>query len=120
LAHDGTGPVLLEQWGQDKGKRVRCRKVTFTLDHAFPAPTIKDRKFQKDFAEFSREQGCCLYKQGEGVLHQVVAEEESIWPGMLLSEQTGTWQLPEAFGAIAFSVSAEKLFRFSKAGNIPQ
>jgi len=116
LAHDGTGPALLEQWGQDNGRKVNCRKVLFTLDHAFPAPTVKDRKFHKDFTVFSREQGCCLYRQGEGVLHQVVAEEESIWPGMIIVGADGHVATAGAFGAIAFSVSSEKLVPVLETG----
>jgi len=120
LAHDGTGPALLENWNQakqdDNGRQVRCEKVLFTMDHAFPAPTVKERAFQKEFEDFSLKQGCSLYKNGEGVLHQVVAEEESIWPGMIIVGADGHVATAGAFGAIAFSVSAEKLVPVLKSG----
>ncbi len=116
LAHDGTGPALLEQWRNDDSRRVVCRKVLFTLDHAFPAPTVQDRKFQRDFAAFAKEQGCCLYKQGEGVLHQVVAEEESIWPGMIIVGADGHVATAGAFGAIAFSVTSGELVSVLESG----
>jgi len=109
LGHDGTGPTLLEKWKQSGSEKVNLKKVVFALDHAFPAPTIKDRKFQKEFVNFSEEQGCCLYKHGEGVIHQVVAEEESLWPGMVIVGADGHVATAGAFGVIAFSVSPEKL-----------
>ncbi|MGI6450698.1 MAG: aconitase family protein [Desulfitobacteriia bacterium] len=109
LAHDGTGPELLKHWGNDKSRPVACRKVLFTLDHAFPAPSIKDRQFHKEFTEFSLELGCHLYNQGEGVLHQVVAEEESIWPGMIIVGADGHVATAGAFGAIAFAVTPQEL-----------
>mgnify|MGYP000939945195 CR=1 FL=1 len=108
LAHDGSGPDLLKHWGEDKSKHVACRKVLFTLDHAFPAPSIKDRKFHKEFTEFSLKLGCYLYNRGEGVLHQVVAEEESIWPGIIIVGADGHVATAGAFGAIAFSVTPEQ------------
>lgn len=116
LGHDGTGPALLEQWKQSGHKKINCKKVLFALDHAFPAPTVKDRKFQKEFAEFSKEKGCCLYKHGEGVIHQVVAEEQSLWPGMIIVGADGHVATAGAFGAIAFSVTPEKLIPVLESG----
>lgn len=116
LAHDGTGPALLEQWRQSGNKEIKCKKVLFALDHAFPAPTVKDRKFQKEFMEFSKEQGCCLYKHGEGVIHQVVAEEQTLWPGMIIVGADGHVATAGAFGAIAFSVTPEKLVPVLESG----
>ncbi len=116
LAHDGTGPALMEQWKQKNGRISKCKKVLFTFDHAFPAPTVKDRKFQKEFAEFSTENGFCLYQHGEGVLHQVVAEEHALWPGMIIAGADGHVATAGAFGAIAFSVSADKLIAVLESG----
>jgi 3-isopropylmalate/(R)-2-methylmalate dehydratase large subunit len=116
LAHDGAGPDLLEHWGQDKTRHIACRRVLFTLDHAFPAPSIKDRKFHREFTEFSLKLGCHLYNHGEGVLHQVVAEEESIWPGMIIVGADGHVATAGAFGAIAFSVTPEEFVSVLETG----
>jgi len=115
LAHDGTGPALLEYWGQSKGRRA-TNNVLFTLDHAFPAPTVKDRRFHKAFRQFCLEQGFTLYYNGEGVLHQVVAEEVAIWPGMIIVGADGHVATAGAFGAIAFAVSPEKLVPVLETG----
>lgn len=105
LAHDGSGPEILKLFKKKKHKiNDRCR-VLITLDHSFPAPTVKDREFQREISEFARQYNIHLYKKGEGVLHQVVAEEESLWPGMIIVGADGHVATAGAFGGIAFSVS---------------
>ncbi|NLP44496.1 MAG: 3-isopropylmalate dehydratase [Peptococcaceae bacterium] len=95
-------------WRQERNN-FTCRDVLFTLDHAFPAPTVQDRKSQKALREFCQKYPIRLYQNGEGVLHQVVAEEKSIWPGMIIVGADGHVATVGAFGAVAFSVDAENL-----------
>jgi len=109
LAHDGSGPALLENWARQERKQFVCRDVLFTIDHAFPAPTVQDREFQKAFRKFCQKYSIRLYQNGEGVLHQVVAEEKPIWPGMLIIGADGHVATAGAFGALAFSVDARNL-----------
>lgn len=117
LAHDGTGPKLLKLW--DPEERVfDGGSVVFTIDHAFPAPTPQDRTFQKEFTAFSKAQGCVLYNQGEGVLHQVVAERFSLCPGMIIAGADGHVATAGAFGAIAFALTPEELIPVMKTGKL--
>ena len=105
LAHDGSGPEILKLFKKKEYTiNSQCR-VLMTLDHSFPAPTIKDRVFQRSISEFAQKYNIHLYKKGEGVLHQVVAEEESLWPGMIIVGADGHVATAGAFGGIAFSVS---------------
>ncbi len=107
LAHDGSGPEILKLFRKKKCKADdRCR-VLVTLDHCFPAPTVKDRQFQYEIASFARQYPIHLYKNGEGVLHQVVVEEESLWPGMIVVGADGHVATAGALSTIAFSVSPE-------------
>lgn len=117
LAHDGTGPKLLKLWNPEE-RVLDGRRVVFTVDHAFPAPTPQDRAFQKEFAAFSKVQGCVLYNQGEGVLHQVVAEKLSLWPGMIIAGADGHVATAGAFGAIAFALTPEELIPVMKTGKL--
>jgi len=105
LAHDGSGPEVLERLKRGLPMNS-CPRLLMTLDHAFPAPTIQDREFHREMADFARQNGIILYKNGEGVLHQVVAEEESLWPGMIIVGADGHVATAGAFGSIAFSVSS--------------
>ena len=106
LAHDGTGPEILDIFKANKLVPAPHSRLLMTLDHCFPAPTIADRQFQKEIHDFARINKINLYKNGEGVLHQVVAENESLWPGMIIVGADGHVATAGAFGAIAFSVNA--------------
>lgn len=108
LAHDGSGPQILNIINGKEQTLSNNGRILFTLDHSFPAPTIKDREFQRDIAVFARENNIHLFKNGEGVLHQVVAEKESLWPGMIIVGADGHVATQGAFGTIAFSLSAEE------------
>ncbi len=116
LAHDGSGPDILEII-KKKGIKIskQCR-VLITLDHSFPAPTIKDREFQREISDFAQKNNIHLYKNGEGVLHQVVAEEESLWPGMIIVGADGHVATAGAFGGLAFSVSPAAFVRVLESG----
>jgi len=105
LAHDGSGPEILTIFNKNGCGSISPCRVLITLDHCFPAPTIKDREFQREISEFARQYHIHLHKNGEGVLHQVVAEEESLWPGMIIVGADGHVATAGAFGGIAFSVS---------------
>lgn len=106
LAHDGTGPQILDNIVSSHPEiNGKCRTV-FTLDHSFPAPTIKDRRFHRKIHDFAADKDSIrLYENGEGVLHQVVAEEELLWPGMIIAGADGHVSTAGALSAIAFSVS---------------
>ncbi|MBT8334536.1 MAG: 3-isopropylmalate dehydratase [Desulfobacterales bacterium] len=107
LAHDGNGPEILTQFREQDRDIDGCGRILLTLDHSFPAPTIKAREFQREISVFANRNSIHLYKNGEGVLHQIVAEEESLWPGMIIVGADGHVATAGAFGAIAFPASPE-------------
>ena len=117
LAHDGTGPKLLKAL-QEKSARIKAGNLLFTVDHAFPAPSAADRKFQKELSEFAKVQGCALYNHGEGVLHQVVAEKAAVSPGMILAGADGHVATAGAFGALAFALSPEETADVLESGQL--
>jgi len=122
LAHDGTGPEILKNFNEyfimDYGReKSGPSRILFTLDHCFPAPTIEAREFQRDICVFAKQHGIRLFKNGEGVLHQVVAEEEKLWPGMIIVGADGHVATAGAFGAIGFSVSAKEFAKEMLAGS---
>ncbi|WP_310444180.1 aconitase family protein [Tissierella sp.] len=117
LGHDGTWPKMLSAWKQGEYKMAEGNKFLITVDHAFPAPTIEDRALQQEMAEVCKEKNCQLYNHGEGVLHQVVAENVDIQRGMIIVGADGHVATSGAFGALAFSVSAEELVPVLETGN---
>ena len=110
LAHDGTGGKLIQAWEKAGRRKVfNGRKVVITLDHQFPAPTAGARALHKQLQDFSAQEGIKLYCHGEGVLHQIVAEQETPWPGRIMAGADGHVSTSGAFGAIAFSLKPEEM-----------
>lgn len=109
LGHDGTWPKVLASWKKAECKLAEGSKVLITVDHAFPAPSIQERIFQQELFKIAGDKQLQLYHKGEGVLHQVVAEEVSLWPGMIIVGADGHVATSGAFGALAFSLTPEKL-----------
>ena len=117
LGHDGTWSKMLSVWKQGEYRMAVGNKVLITVDHAFPAPTVQDRALQQEIAEVCKEKKCQLYNHGEGVLHQIVAENVDIQPGMIIVGADGHVATSGAFGALAFSVSSEGLVPVLETGN---
>jgi 3-isopropylmalate/(R)-2-methylmalate dehydratase large subunit len=110
LAHDGTGPRLLKAWGeQAQSEMYDAQRLLLTVDHAFPAPTPEERIWQRRLADFAQTYGCLLYNHGEGVLHQIVAEQLAISPGMIVAGADGHVATIGAYGALAFALAPEEL-----------
>ena len=117
LAHDGTGPEILKHADTDSARRYCGCRTIITLDHCFPAPTVNDREFQRAISAFASRNGAVrLYKNGEGVLHQVVSEEESLWPGMIIAGADGHVATAGALSAIAFSVTPKVFLEVLETG----
>jgi len=116
LGHDGTWPKMLSVWKQRECRMAAGNKVLITVDHAFPAPNVQERALQQEIAEVCKEKKCQLYNHGEGVLHQIVAENVDIQPGMIIVGADGHVATSGAFGAIAFSVSSEALVPVLETG----
>jgi 3-isopropylmalate/(R)-2-methylmalate dehydratase large subunit len=119
LGHDGSGPKVMELMQQRPGESIKSDKVVFTLDHAFPAPTVEMRKFHNAFTKLATENGFTLYNHGEGVLHQVIAEKESLAPGMIVAGADGHVATAGAFGVIGFALSAGQLVQLLYEGTLP-
>ena len=119
LAHDGTGPDILKHADLEDAHRYSHCRTIITLDHAFPAPTVNAREFQRAISVFAECNGNIkLYKNGEGVLHQVVSEEESLWPGMIVAGADGHVATAGALGAIAFSVTPKVFLEILETGKV--
>ncbi|WP_338833447.1 Homoaconitase large subunit [Moorella humiferrea] len=108
LGHDGTAGKVLAAW-PGEARVASPERVVFTLDHALPAPSIAARSLHREMAAFARTHGVHLFASGEGVLHQVVAENFNPRPGMVVAGADGHVATAGAFGALAFSLKPEEL-----------
>lgn len=116
LGHDGTASKLLKAWKSSEFIKAQGNKVLLTIDHAFPAPSIQERNLQQELFEVSKDKDLQLYSHGEGVLHQIVAEEAALEPGMIIVGADGHVATSGAFGALAFSLSPDELVKPLETG----
>ena len=76
VAHDVTAPLAIEQFESIKAKRVYDnKKIAFVMDHNIPCSSVDSRKQHKKVKQFSMKHKLRFYGKSEGVIHQVIAEE---------------------------------------------
>lgn len=84
--------------------------TVFFLDHYSPASTIRQAETQARMRDFCRKQGIVqLFDVGEGVCHQVIAENGLVGPGMLIVVTDSHATTHGAFGAFGTGVGATDL-----------
>jgi len=117
IGHDGSAPKVLAAWPQAE-HILEPQKVVFTVDHLFPSPTVESREAYLAFSSFAAKEGIRLYKKGEGVLHQIIAEKHTPFAGMIIAGADGHVATAGAFGAIAFSVTPQELVEIMLNGKL--
>ena len=82
LAHEGTGPLALEQF-EKLGRERPAVTALFFCDHAAPPPRKELSNVQKRLRAFAASNGARFYEAGAGICHQLVAEQ---WakPGQII------------------------------------
>lgn len=74
LAHEGTGPLAVDQF-QALGKtKIGAQGLLFS-DHAAPAPRKELADVQRRLRTFADKSGAHFYRPGTGICHQLIAEE---------------------------------------------
>ncbi len=105
-AQDGTGPLAARRV-QEMGfeKVFNPSKTIFFLDHAAPSPRFElsnDHNFLRGFAEKT---GCRISEVGNGISHQVVAEND-VRPGDVVIGADSHTCTGGALGAFATGVGS--------------
>lgn len=119
IAHDITGPMAIEQFRKIGIDRVfDAGKVVFVLDHIMPAATVEARVLHNLLITFAREYGIKLYHQGEGVIHQVIAERHPLKRGSILLGADSHTCTAGAYGVLAIPVGATELAAAMATGTI--
>jgi 3-isopropylmalate/(R)-2-methylmalate dehydratase large subunit len=79
FAHDGTMPLAIQQMEKHLGTRkvFDSEKVVAICDHAVPPPSERVANVHKFVREFAKENGIKIYENGDGVCHQIIAENYS-------------------------------------------
>lgn len=119
IAHDVTGPMAVEQFEKIGVDRVFDReKVVFVLDHIIPAATVEARVLHNMLKEFSLRYGVKVYDQGDGVIHQVIAEKHRLARGSVLIGADSHTCTAGAYGVLAIAVGATELAAAMATGTI--
>jgi 3-isopropylmalate/(R)-2-methylmalate dehydratase large subunit len=85
FTHDAAGPLLINQVQKLKAGSLEGAKdrTIFFIDHAVPSPTKELSNDQATVRNFSMNNGMILSDAGNGICHQVMAEDYSS-PGDLI------------------------------------
>ena len=85
MSNDASFPLVLEALRKIPGYALKePRKLVLILDHYCPSPSQEVSRIHEDIKAFSREFGCVLYTEGEGVCHQLIPEKGHVLPGNLV------------------------------------
>ena len=87
---DGTGPLSIRQFEKEFKKVFDPQRVALFIDHASPSPREELSNDHIFLRRFARKQGCRLYDVGEGVCHQLVAEELACPGNVILGADSHT------------------------------
>lgn len=112
LAHDGSMPKIIEQIENLPLEQniTQGEKLHVTVDHFLPAPNIKSRESYQKIKGFCNEHGVHLYSNGEGVLHQVVAEKfGNTLKNKIVVGVDGHMCTSAGLGAIPFSITPSEM-----------
>jgi len=99
LAHEGTGPLALDQF-EAVGKDSLGTVTLLFCDHAAPSPRKELSNVQKRLRTFAMEMQAHFHPPGTGICHQVVAEQ---WarPGQIIIGADSHTCTAGALGAFA-------------------
>jgi 3-isopropylmalate/(R)-2-methylmalate dehydratase large subunit len=118
-AHDVTGPMAIQQFEQIGIDQVfDPQKVVMVIDHIFPAATIQAKSMHWIIKDFARQYGITLYDQGQGVIHQVLAESHRLQPGKILVGADSHTCTAGGYGVIAIPVGSTELAAAMATGSI--
>lgn len=119
VSHDVTGPLALPQFEEIGVDSVFDKaKVAFIIDHVFPASTVDARSNHNALLAFARRYGLRIFSKGEGVIHQLIAEEYNLPRGAILVGADSHTCTAGAYGVLAFGVGSTELAAAMATGTL--
>lgn len=85
IGTDASSPMAIAYFEKMGGHHLfDPDRVVFALDHYAPPSTPKTAAFHDQVRAFARQTGARLHEVGEGISHQIVAEQGRVVPGTLV------------------------------------
>lgn len=110
MATDATAPFAIRAFREMGGARLwDPARFALVIDHAAPAPNERVANLHRLMREFARETGCRLYDIGEGICHQVMAENGHARAGEIFAGADSHTPTLGALGAFAIGVGSTDL-----------
>jgi len=76
FVQDTTGPLTIRQFRESGFQALaKPQQTVIFLDHAAPSPSGQLSNDHILLRRFAKETGCCIYEVGEGICHQLVAQQ---------------------------------------------
>lgn len=119
ISHDVTAPMAIDQFEKMGISSVfDPEKVVFVLDHLMPAATVEARQLHNKIKDFSNSNNTCIFNHGEGIIHQIVAENKFVGRGDIVIGADSHTCTAGAYGAIAIPVGSTDLAATMATGQI--
>ncbi len=125
MSHDGTSPPTIKVFEKLADKVWDPDKIVLVFDHNVPANTMGSAEFQQVVRDFAKKQGIKnIYKQGEGICHQVLPQEGHVKPSTVIVGADSHTCTYGAFGAFSTGLGATDLAMVYATGktwfNVPE
>jgi len=125
MSHDGTSPPTIKVFEKLADKVWDPEKIVLVFDHNVPANTMGSAEFQQVVRDFAKKQGIKnIYKQGEGICHQVLPQEGHVKPSDVIVGADSHTCTYGAFGAFSTGLGATDLAMVYATGqtwfNVPE
>lgn len=110
MATDATAPFAIKAFRAMGGERLwDAVRLALIIDHASPAPNERVANLHRLMREFSGEMSCVLYDVGEGICHQLMAENGHARPSEIFVGADSHTSTLGALGAFAIGVGSTDL-----------
>jgi len=118
-AHDVTAPIAIRQFREIGVDSVfDPSRVFLIVDHIYPAATEKARNSFWEMEDFAKEFGVKIYKNGQGVIHQIMYENHRAMPGEIVVIADSHTCTCGGYGAIGIGVGSTELAAAMATGKI--
>jgi len=91
----------------ESGKKMQVfnpSRIAFMPDHTVPSCSIKVSQGIRLMANFAKDQGIAMYKEGDGIEHTIASEEAFVLPGEIAVATDSHTCTQGALGALAFGI----------------